>query len=150
MEEMTRPALIKRLDKIFQKWARYSRANEGGLVECVTCGTWGDPKWCDAGHYIPRSKMATRWYWANVWPQCKGCNKWGTPAKKAWGDPEAARAGAPLQYEKALAKKGIDVDHLRRLSHQEVRYTKDDLIEMILNYEDEVELVMKKLAGTGI
>ena len=68
----------KKLDKVFSEYIRRKYANSVGEVQCITCGIlrhWKDSM--DAGHYIPRNHMATRYSEKNVHPQCRGCNRFG-------------------------------------------------------------------------
>lgn len=67
--------LRDKLDSLFAKWVKLSAADENGYTQCVSCGKvehWQD---MDAGHFIPRASMATRWDQRNVHPQCKRCNR---------------------------------------------------------------------------
>ena len=75
---MKKAKLIKplknKLDKAFSEYIRRKYADKKGIVACVTCGAKKPWKQMQAGHYIKRSHMATRWYELNVYPQCCGCN----------------------------------------------------------------------------
>lgn len=64
------------LDSIFSEYVRRLHADQYGAVQCVTCGIyrrWNDRM--DAGHFIPRQHMATRYDIYNVFPQCRTCNR---------------------------------------------------------------------------
>lgn len=50
-------------------------ADFAGRAECLTCGIRLPWQEMDAGHYMGRSKMATRWDPLNVHPQCRVCNR---------------------------------------------------------------------------
>ena len=70
------PSLQYDLDRIFSRYIRLMHANSLGWVQCVTCGIvrrWDDRM--DAGHFIPRQHLATRYDLFNVFPQCKDCNR---------------------------------------------------------------------------
>lgn len=69
------PALRNKLDALFSKWVRLSAANENGYASCVSCGKQEYWKEMDAGHFIPRGSIATRWDPRNCHPQCKRCNR---------------------------------------------------------------------------
>jgi len=59
-----------------QKLAVYKRADEKGLVACVTCGdvyVYRD-KAIQGGHFIGRKCKQTAHLLLNVWPQCATCN----------------------------------------------------------------------------
>lgn len=66
--------LKKELDRVFSLWVRKSKADDNGYVSCVSCGTTKLWKELQAGHFISRNILATRWDERNVNPQCKGCN----------------------------------------------------------------------------
>lgn len=69
-------SLQKQLDDIFSEYVRRLHADANGAVQCVTCGIyrrWNDRM--DAGHFIIRKHMATRYDIYNVFPQCKECNR---------------------------------------------------------------------------
>ena len=64
----------KTLDKLFSKYIRFKDA-QNGYVRCYTCNAVHPPEEVDAGHYITRQHMATRWDERNVKPQCRKCNR---------------------------------------------------------------------------
>jgi hypothetical protein len=64
------------LDRLFSEYVRRIHADFNGAVQCVTCGIyrrWNDRM--DAGHFIPRQHMATRYDIYNVFCQCRECNR---------------------------------------------------------------------------
>lgn len=71
---------IKKLDAALSRYVRSSNADHTGHAECFTCGVRKPWKEMDCGHFMGRSKYATRWLYkpeeglVNVMPQCKGCN----------------------------------------------------------------------------
>lgn len=79
------PKLKKELDRVFSISIRTHRVDDNGATRCVTCNRLDHWKNMDAGHYVPRQDMATRWDPWNVWPQCKPCNgfRGGEPEKMA-------------------------------------------------------------------
>jgi len=83
------PKLKKELDRVFSIVIRTAKVDGDGWTHCVTCGRHEHWKRLDAGHYVPRQDLATRWAVENVWPQCKPCNgfRGGEPEKMAeWID----------------------------------------------------------------
>ena len=73
--------LKKDLDKIFSLYIRLRDCgySEGGndypeFAKCITCNNVRHWKKADAGHYIKRQHLATRWDEKNVNLQCKHCN----------------------------------------------------------------------------
>ena len=95
--------------------------DESGYADCFTCGKRKHWKEVDAGHFITRSKYATRWNPANVQFQCKGCNRFG---------------GKPVEFMLALEKQyghGI-AEELLIESNRSARYSNEDLLRMIALY----------------
>lgn len=66
---------VKRLDEVFSRYIRL-RDTHGGTGQCITCGASIRFETCDAGHYISRRHMATRWNEENAHGQCVECNRW--------------------------------------------------------------------------
>lgn len=71
-----RSDIVGDLDRAFSQYARLLRAGPNGMVRCITCPTVGHWREFDAGHYMPRRHMVTRWDPQNVWPQCPACNRY--------------------------------------------------------------------------
>lgn len=69
------PALRTKLDGLFSRWVRLSAADHDGYCQCVSCGSYHPWQEMDAGHFIPRGSIATRWDERNVHPQCRRCNR---------------------------------------------------------------------------
>ena len=69
-----RSKLIEKADEVFSVYVR-TRGENFGYNTCYTCGMsfqWRD---MDAGHFIYRRYLNTRWHPVNVWPQCQTCNR---------------------------------------------------------------------------
>src|SRR3990167_1977322 len=66
---------IKILDRVFSEYIRKKNANHQGFVTCITCKKIEFWKDTDAGHYISREHLETRFDERNVWPQCRACNR---------------------------------------------------------------------------
>lgn len=66
--------LRNKLDRVFSWYVRLKDTDDAGKVSCITCGKVQHWLHVDAGHFISRKYMATRWLPVNVKPQCKGCN----------------------------------------------------------------------------
>jgi len=67
--------LMHKLDAIFSKYIRLRDADESGMCKCITCGEKFFWKKGDAGHFISRDRIATRWDQRNVNAQCPRCNR---------------------------------------------------------------------------
>ena len=66
---------ITKLDKVFSEYIRLRDANRQGICFCITCDRpflWNEG---DAGHYVQRDRLATRYDEKNVHAQCKYCNR---------------------------------------------------------------------------
>lgn len=61
--------LIRELDIVF---SRYIRVRDGG--KCITCGKTDNIENMQAGHFIDRRHMSTRFDERNVSCQCPRCN----------------------------------------------------------------------------
>lgn len=69
-----RTDLIKKADKLFSIHIRTRGENFGRNI-CYTCNRSYEWKDMDAGHFIVRRYLNTRWHPLNVWPQCQECNR---------------------------------------------------------------------------
>lgn len=122
------PKLKKELDRVFSIFTRQKLADPQGMVACVTCGKVYHWKDLDAGHYVPRQDLATRWEEINVWPQCRPDNAFrgGEPEKMAKyidekcgpGMAEVLRAQArqPFKLQRSWLEQKIA--HYRGLIHE--------------------------------
>jgi len=121
----SRSHTIRKLDTVFSDYIRVSNSDKDGYCTCVTCGKKG--KWrkdiIDAGHFITRSAMATRWDERNVKPQCRYCNRYRNGRQYAF----SKYLGHNLAEELYLKSKNI------------VKFTNDDLEEMIEEYSKKLK-----------
>lgn len=70
----SRTQLKKILDREFSRFIRTRNIDEYGYDYCYTCGDRKHWKEVDAGHFVTRAAMSTRWLETNVQFQCKKCN----------------------------------------------------------------------------
>lgn len=68
--------LTKKLDVAFSKMIR-KRDDKGGYFICCSCGQTKPSEQADAGHFINRRFMSTRWNETNVHSQCRADNRFG-------------------------------------------------------------------------
>lgn len=71
---LSKPALIKELDKWFSYYVRLKNSDKNGYCRCISCGKiffWKD---IQNGHYMSRRYMSTRFAEDNCRPQCVACN----------------------------------------------------------------------------
>lgn len=69
--------LIHLADNLFSRYARISRADDSGGVDCVCCGHsfhWGA---VDCAHFVIRGHLHLRWDINNAWPCCRDCHEKG-------------------------------------------------------------------------
>ena len=71
---MRRKDLVKKADRLFSKYIRDKYAINGA-ASCITCGKVDAVSNMDAGHFIDRRWLGTRWHEKNVYPQCRHCNR---------------------------------------------------------------------------
>jgi len=66
--------LEKKLDRVFSEYIRLSAADDNGIVQCVTCGSFHHWREVHCGHFIPRGRKPTRFNEMNAHVQCVRCN----------------------------------------------------------------------------
>lgn len=66
---------IEKLDRIFSEFIRLRDADKNGLCRCITSGEFVHWTECDAGHFVTRDNMATRWDEQNVNAQSRKDNR---------------------------------------------------------------------------
>lgn len=72
---LTLPKLRKKADRMFSRKRRQEEKDKFGNAICITCGCRRYWQELDAGHFIQREHLATRYEKDNVWPQCVKCNR---------------------------------------------------------------------------
>lgn len=70
-----RQKLINKLDTVFSEFIRLRDSDSNGICKCITCNTPDHWRQVDAGHFVTRENMATRWEEENVHAQCQSCNR---------------------------------------------------------------------------
>jgi 5-methylcytosine-specific restriction endonuclease McrA len=70
-----RQKLINKLDESFSLFIRLRDSDHQGVCKCITCGNYDHYTKVDAGHFVTRDNMATRWEEENVNAQCQHCNR---------------------------------------------------------------------------
>lgn len=113
--------LKEKADAVFSLYVRL-RDCPDGHGRCISCGCSITPKTCDAGHFIPRTHLATRWDERNVNIQCYNCNR--------------MKDGNLAGYTIGLVEKYGDgiVGELNALKHATCKLTKSDYEELIKKY----------------
>jgi len=70
-----RSKIIKKLDRVFSLYIRLKHADHAEECSCITCNKKFHYKDIDAGHFVSRRHILTRYDEKNVFPQCKYCNR---------------------------------------------------------------------------
>lgn len=107
--------LRRKLDVLF---SRFIHARDAGK-RCISCGSNGQ---LQAGHFIKRQHLATRWEPMNVHLQCVRCNHW------LHGNEGAYALALVDLYGEAVVR------NLLVLKHSTVKFTRADLQELIERY----------------
>lgn len=133
MRKVSRKGLIKRLDTVFSEYIRKKNADSKGYVTCITSGRKFHYSEVDAGHFISRKEMSTRWHEDNVHPQSRYDNRY--------------RYGKQYEYGLALdrKKKGL-AKRLYKLSKETVKYSLNDLKDLLEKYKKLLQVENKRLS----
>lgn len=133
MRKISRKGLINKLDRIFSEYIRKRDANKKGICKCITCQRefmWNE---LDAGHFISRKEMNTRWDERNVAAQCHYCNRF--------------RFGEQFKFSMALDKQSRGLSkRLFNKSKEIVKHSMIDLQEMVDLYKEKLEKENKRLS----
>jgi len=119
-----------KLDKIFSQYIRLRDRVSMTHCRCVDCGRLIDMKYeCDAGHFVPRGRLSTRYHEQNVHAQAKKCNN------KNWNQGEQYKHGKAIDrlYGEGTA------DRLMSMPKDGFKIDKSDYDEMIAFYTWAVE-----------
>jgi hypothetical protein len=122
-----RQALVKKLDEFFSLFIRMRASDESGYAECFTCGVTKRWREGDAGHFMGRGAMNTRWDETNVQFQCKKCNIFRN------GEQYLFSVNLNKEYGEGTS------DTLLRYSKQSRKYGVVELSELKESYKDKVE-----------
>lgn len=133
---MSIPKLKQKLDVIFSQYIRLRNADDRGYVNCFTCGTVKHWKEGDAGHFMVRQKMPTRYNEQNVQFQCKRCNGFQGGEQYIFGRKLDALYGPGT------------ANALVALSNQMEKWIRADYEEKIAHYKRQVEII-KRDRGLG-
>ena len=120
-----------KIDKPFHEYIRRRDAdNDSGYCQCISCDKPIHFTDSDAGHFISRGKLATRWDERNVNAQCRKCNRF-----------EYGR-----QYEYSITL-GEDLsDELLQKSRQTMKLMEHEYQEIFETYRDKLKEI-KDLQG---
>ncbi|MDR1221436.1 MAG: recombination protein NinG [Tannerella sp.] len=125
-------SLKAKLDRIFSEYIRLRDADSNGYCRCISCGSIHHWKECDAGHFVNRKHMSTRYGEKNVNAQCRRCNRFDE--------------GNQIGYTRGLiGKYGKEIiDELDIKKHSASKMTKPEYELLINHYKVEV-MELKKI-----
>ena len=108
-----------------------------GECVCITCGKVGDwnVKGFHCGHWIGRVHPSTLLESDNVAVQCASCNE--------------HNHGRLREYTMWMeAVRGVEVmERLQALKHQSVTFSREDLVDMRIEYRDRLKVAELKMKG---
>jgi len=119
-------------DKIFSEYIRRKNATSFGMCQCVSCGSWHAISECDAGHYISRNHMATRYDERNVHPQCRRCNRFQNGNMSGYSLYMLKHYGETILLE------------LNKLQHTVKKFQVEELQDMIKGWQKELKALRPK------
>lgn len=117
--------LVRKLDTVFSKFIR-KRDSEDGYFKCCSCGQFKPIEQADAGHWINRRWMATRWREDNVHAQCRSCNRFD----------EGNSTGYALFMIEKYGKEHLD--YLNSIKNAGYKYTDFELELLIKEYKKKI------------
>lgn len=120
--------LVKKIDKVFSQLVR-KKGDLGGYFVCCSCGQRKPSEQMDAGHFLNRRWMTTRWHPDNVWPQCRSCNRFD----------EGNAAGYALFMINKFGQK--HVEYLQALSRERAGYTDADGLLMLADFKQQLKVL---------
>jgi hypothetical protein len=126
MAKKRRPTYAKLKRTLDALFSEYVRKRDFGLG-CISCGVFHGSGAYQAGHYVSRVHLSTRWDERNVNAQCMPCNVW--------------RRGNAAEYTLGLIRKyGPNViQELVDKKHKTVKYSRDNLESLIVEYREKLE-----------
>ena len=129
MPKKTQKYWKNKIDKVFHEYIRRRDAdNNTGNCNCISCGKTIHFSESDAGHFISRKYLITRYDERNVNLQCRKCNRF-----------EYGR-----QYEYSIALGQELSQELLQTSRSMVKYTDADWQEIFKKFNDKLNVIKKK------
>ena len=120
--------MVKKVDTVFSQYIRLRASDYRGMGECYTCGSVRHWTEVDAGHFMSRACMSTRWDPnGNVQFQCKRCNGFRS------GEQYLFSIHLDQQYGEGTAER-IMIE-----SKQTRKFTRDELEALYHHYKRKVD-----------
>lgn len=115
--------MVKKVDAVFSQYVRLRATDDTGHGHCYTCNARRHWSEVDAGHFMSRACMSTRWDEQNVQFQCKRCNGF--------------RSGEQFQYSRKLDEQYGEgtAEELFVASKQTRKWTRAELEAMYHHYK---------------
>ena len=113
-----RQKLIKKLDRVFSEYIRLKHADHSGNCKCITCEKTFHYKNIDAGHFVSRRHIITRFDELNVFPQCKYCNRFLNGLQYEYGKAIDSRYGkgtADKLMAKSKSNERLETEKIKEL-----------------------------------
>jgi hypothetical protein len=128
MPKKTQKYWKNKIDKVFHEYIRRRDVdNKTGYCNCISCGKTIHFSESDAGHFISRKYLITRYDERNVNLQCRKCNRF-----------EYGR-----QYEYSIALGQELSQELLQTSRSVVKYTDADWREIYEEFNDKLNEIKK-------
>ena len=112
-----------RIDRVFHEYIRRRDVNSDGYGECISCNKKIHFTESDAGHFISRQHLSTRWDERNVHLQCRKCNRF-----------EYGR-----QYEYSVKIGGEIAEELLILSRQIQKFSDAELLDIYEKFNEKLK-----------
>lgn len=112
-----------RIDRVFHEYIRRRDVNSDGYGECISCSKGIHFTESDAGHFISRQHLSTRWDERNVHLQCRKCNRF-----------EYGR-----QYEYSIKIGGEVAEELLILSRQIQKFSDAELLDLYEKFNEKLK-----------
>ena len=134
----TLSSLKGKADKWFSIYIRLRDSDSNGYCRCITCGKAENWKYMDAGHFVQRQHLGTRYDEQNVNSQCKGCNN------KNWNQGEQYRHGIAIdqKYGRGVA------EYLDEVPRSGNKITRSEYMELIDKYRQKAREEAEKKGQT--
>lgn len=128
---MANKTKVKSLDKVFSQFIRLRDSKDGAFM-CCSCRQYKPYEQADAGHFINRKWMTTRWREDNVHAQCRACNRFD----------EGNSAGYAMFMIRKYGES--HVDYLEGVKRDVAKYTDFELDLMIKDYKAKIKALTSR------
>lgn len=120
------------IDRVVSRYVRLKEIDSEHKCECFTCGRKAHYLKQHCGHFINRVHLATRWLIQNLRVQCVKCNI-------------ELRGNIKVYAERLEEENKGSVEFLQELSRTVEHPTRDDLKQLLFDYQQKLKLVEQKL-----